>query len=161
MVTVCSENVLMQGPSVGAAYATAAGMFARIGVKLEWRGRSRCPSGALHISLSMRTPESLRPGALAYAFPYERMHIVVYFDRVKSAVESDRSATILLAHVFVHEITHILQGDERHSASGVMKAKWDNDDFRSMFARPLPFTSEDVDCINQGMIYRGTLPASR
>jgi len=38
----------------------------------------------------------------------------------------------VLAHVLVHEVTHILQGIPRHSESGVMKAQWDSNDFAQM-----------------------------
>jgi hypothetical protein len=36
-----------------------------------------------------------------------------------------RPPTFVLAHVLVHEITHILQGIDRHSESGVMKSPGD------------------------------------
>ena len=60
----------------------------------------------------------------------------------------------VLAHVLVHEITHILQGLSRHSESGVMKARWDSQDFAQMSWKPLPFTAEDVDLIQRGLAAR-------
>jgi len=54
----------------------------------------------------------------------------------------------------VHEITHILQGEARHSAEGIMKARWTPDDLAAMGVKPLTFTAEDVDLIYQGMDYR-------
>ena len=152
-VMVCADTVPSQGISPGIHMMTTA-MFARIGVKLAWREYSHCPAGALQISLSTRTPADLRPGALAYAFPYEGTHIVVFLDRIRSSVESDRLASALLVHVFAHEITHILQGYERHSDSGLMKAKWDRDDYRAMSSATLPFTQEDIVRIHLGMEFR-------
>ena len=51
----------------------------------------------------------------------------------------------------VHEISHILQGVNRHSAQGVMKSHWDDRDLREMLWKPLEFTGEDVLLINQGL----------
>jgi hypothetical protein len=50
----------------------------------------------------------------------------------------------VLAHVLVHEVTHILQGFPRHSESGVMKAHWDSQNFAQMTWQPLPFTDDDI-----------------
>jgi hypothetical protein len=60
----------------------------------------------------------------------------------------------VLAHVLVHELTHILQGFPRHSEGGVMKAHWDSGDFAQMTWKPLPFTEVDVDLIQRGLDVR-------
>lgn len=60
-------------------------------------------------------------------------------------------AVIVLAHVLVHEITHILEGIDRHSESGVMKAQWTVEDYRAMADKPLPFAAIDVDLIQRGL----------
>ena len=39
---------------------------------------------------------------------------------------------MLLAHVLVHEITHVLEGVDRHTGQGVMKARWTEDDLALM-----------------------------
>ena len=59
------------------------------------------------------------------------------------------------AHVLVHEITHLLQGIDRHSDTGVMKAHWTGRDFVDMRSSPLPFTGYDVDLIYAGLAKRG------
>ncbi len=74
------------------------------------------------------TPRFLRDfksGALAFARPYEGVHITLFYDRVQAVTEPELTGTVL-AHVLVHEITHILQGTCRHSATGVMKARLDS-----------------------------------
>jgi hypothetical protein len=45
----------------------------------------------------------------------------------------------------------MLQGVEQHSASGVMKQKWDHRDYVEMQRRPLRLTDEDILLIHQGM----------
>jgi hypothetical protein len=60
----------------------------------------------------------------------------------------------LLAHVLVHEITHILQRVSRHSASGVMKARYNETDHFEMKRKDLSFTKEDIDLIHLGLALR-------
>jgi hypothetical protein len=62
----------------------------------------------------------------------------------------------LLAHVMVHEITHMLQGINEHSAQGIMKGRWTQDDFSCMIVKPLPFSDRDVDMIYRGLTARTT-----
>jgi hypothetical protein len=146
-VTVCMETTPTS--EVVRAQAEASGMFAAIGVKLEWR----CPKSGLQeaivTSLAARAPENRKPGELAYALPYEGTHIVIFYDRVSKMAPNQVHA--VLAHVLVHEVTHILQGLPRHSESGVMKAQWDSSDFSQMTWQPLPFTAADVDLIQRGL----------
>jgi hypothetical protein len=134
-------------------------MFRQIGVQLAWRTPASCPSDALRISLSEKTPGDLRPETLAYALPYEGTHIVVFWDRIQSSVR-ERFLVPLTAHVLAHEITHILQAVSRHSETGLMKAHWDADDFNRMVVAPLPFTAADIDLIQHGLQWREELEAS-
>jgi hypothetical protein len=134
----------------------ASRIFANIGVDTEWpeqlhRGTS-CPANAtVAITLSYDTSPADHPRAWAYALPYERKHIVVFWDRVQHKVPPER-APVLLAYVLVHEITHILQGVNRHSDSGVMKAVWNEDDiFRMWSGKPLSLTKLDVELIHLGL----------
>ncbi len=145
-VTVCMEGGPLS-PVATQARSLASKMFAVIGVTIDWRqGFGGCPSRGIMIRLSESTPASLQPGALAYALPYEGAHIRVFYDRI--AQNHDRSQVPrVLGHVLVHEITHILQGVNRHSASGIMKAQWDQGDLRRMNWKPLEFANEDIDLI--------------
>ena len=147
-VTVCMSDVTNEVHEVNRAQATASAMFASIGVKLDWR----CPKSgqeAIVISLKMGTPANRKPGELAHTSPKEGTHIVIFYDCVREVRPNKFSA--VLAHVMVHEVTHILQGIYRHSASGVMKARWDDYDFSRMAWTPLPFTDDDIDLIQRGL----------
>ena len=134
------------------AQGLATEMFASIGVTLHLKpGRPARPDAdAIMIEFVTNTPATRLPGALAYALPYEGVHIRIFWDRI----EPSPSPRQLLAHVMVHEITHILQGIDRHSNAGIMKAQWTYQDYAVMKVRPLSFTPEDVDLIYQGMDYR-------
>jgi hypothetical protein len=130
-------------------------MFGTIGIRLDWRiGEPPRTQSAQHIfiELATGTPANLRPRALAYALPYEGVHIQVFYDRVWSQARSLRIQ--LLAHVLVHEITHVLQGIDRHSDSGVMKAVWTGEDYSRMRVGPLPFAPEDVELIHLALAPR-------
>jgi hypothetical protein len=138
------------------AEAIASRLFARIGVALHWpRAGHNCPAEAIVVSLATHTPEGLLPHALAYALPYEGTHIRVFLDRIhRVSIDCPSLEGPLLAHVLAHEITHILQGLSVHSASGVMKARWDQEDYDKMTGGGLAFTPEDVILIRNGMAER-------
>jgi len=155
-VTVCMERIDTHASFAVPARARelASQMFAGIGLVIEWRnGLPGCPAQGIRISLSYDTPESLNPGALAYALPYEGTHIRVFYDRI-ARNPCHRLIPIVLAHVLVHEITHILQGICRHSDDGIMKARWNQDDLQRMAFKPLRFAAEDVDLIYRGLALR-------
>jgi hypothetical protein len=151
VVVVCVHS----GNEAGAAFsakALASEVFAQIGVRIEWPPSIPCPSAAsvIQISFSEPTREALMPGVLAYARPYEGTHIVVFSDRIKQMTRY-AGAQQLLGYVMVHEITHILQGVKRHSATGLMKAQWSHEDYFQMGRKGLGFTPEDQDLIYRGV----------
>ena len=148
-ITVCVDTPTW---GISRAQAQASEMFAAIGMKLEWRCPKSGTQGTIAMSLATNTPESQEPGALAYAF-FGGTHIVIFYDRIRKMVPNQVSS--VLAHVMVHEVTHILQGIPRHSESGVMKAHWDAGDYLQMTWNPLPFSDEDVTLIERGWAARG------
>jgi hypothetical protein len=166
-VTVCAERG-SAGPVANTAEVLASRMFAEIDVHIDWRAANSCTGlvNALTVSISDNTPANQLPGALAYALPYEGTHIVVFYDRIKGRAE-DSVVPRLLAHVLVHEITHILQRVSRHSTGGVMKARYNEADRAEMKRKGLGFTKEDIDLIHIGLDWRqarlaeNTLIASR
>jgi len=151
-VTVCMEANVRSDIAMRAQWL-ASKMFAEIGVTLHWRdGLRHCPPLDIDITLDERTSPTLKPGALAYALPYEGTHIHVFYDRI--AQHEKNMVPSILAHVLAHEITHILEGVVCHSASGIMKAHWDDKDLRRMTFEPLKFEKGDVDLIDRGLTKR-------
>src|ERR1022692_2423743 len=67
---------------------------------------------------------------------------------------------LAMAHVLVHEITHVLEGISRHSSTGIMKAQWNKNDFFEMRRKPLPFAQEDVNLIYDGLKVPRVAPAA-
>jgi hypothetical protein len=158
-VAVCMEGI---GPLalLRVAQGMASKMFTDIDVNIDWRhGLRDCPAQGIVISLTYNTPDTLYPGSLAYAAPYEGTHVRLFCDRIIRFHDVGLEAH-LLAHVLAHEITHILQGICRHSDSGVMKAQWDSHDFDQMLFKSLAFTNVDIRLIHAGLADRTSNAAS-
>ena len=150
-VTVCIDpdpHVLM------GVRPLASAMFASIGVRIGWRDRDSCPVGvgAIQVRMSYDPPGIRKLKTLAFAQPYDRNLIVVFPERVQEL--NRNGGPSVLAHVLVHEITHILEGIDRHSATGIMKDRWDDNDYSEMRRKPLRFAQQDVDLIYDGLKVR-------
>lgn len=153
-VTVCMN--MGNNADVYTARVKAGKLFQTIGVKIDWQTNGRsCPvaSGAIAISLIDKTPKDRPQSALAYARPFEGTHIVVFYERVRDRAELAQ-LPCLLAYVLVHEITHMLQGIERHSESGIMKARWGRREYSEMQRGILGFAKNDVESIYHGLAWR-------
>lgn len=144
----------MPGSAIYLAKAIAGRMFAEAGLRLNWwtPRQDLDPAGeVITIDLTSNTPETFHPGALGYALPFEGVHIRVFYDRVAKLADGRTRLPALLAHVLVHEITHILEGINRHSGEGIMKAHWTLQDLHEMARKPLPFEPCDLELIHLGL----------
>ena len=143
---------------LGRAKLIATSIFASIGVPVVWRsGVIRQLGGEGAVSIEMQLDAEMgaqfRPGSLGYAVPYvnsgTRIH--VFIDRVLKDKIPTGMAGNLLGYVMVHEIAHVLQGVDRHSAEGIMKANWDEHDHHAIFLRKLPFAAIDARLIHAAL----------
>jgi hypothetical protein len=158
-VPVCvPEGINYQGLNLFTAEGIASKMFLQAGVRIRWLAgqsnlRQRQP--VIVLSLTSDTPENIAPNIFAYAQVFEGVHIRIFADHVAERVHRVISlGTALLAHVMVHEITHMLQGVNRHSEEGIMKATWAQTEVRRMVVAPLRFSAEDVRLIHTGLAAR-------
>jgi hypothetical protein len=155
-VPVCIENNGVN-PAFSQARSIASKMFADIDVNIQWfLSASSCSSGQqkpILIEVLINTRPEVFPRALASTQPYEGVHIQVFFDRVQRMVNPSL-VPCLLAHVLVHEITHVLEQSTRHSPRGIMKAHWGPEDFLKMQWQPLAFSDDDVRLIRLGLAAR-------
>jgi hypothetical protein len=133
----------------------ASRLFGAAGVELEWHTLKSCPNteAAIHIVFSDLTSPTDRPGALAYAYPFQTGRVVVFYDRVEASIPRS-GLSRLLAYVMAHEIGHVLQGLSRHSETGVMKGVWNGHDRAQIQLNTLDFSLEDVDLIHLGIAAR-------
>ena len=137
--------------------AAATQILKEAGIRLEWRmTESECTAAGngLVVTVSRATRADLHRGALAYALPYDRTHIVLFYDRVLSSV-GPNTVPALLGHVLAHEIVHMLQGVTVHSTSGIMKERWTSQDFADMRRGRLKLTKDDLDLIDRDLQLRG------
>ena len=150
---------------MGRAERTTTDVFAGIGVPVVFRAGAEpksTGSGVVSIVLQLdeKTPTQFHPGALAYAMPFgvsgTRIH--VFCDRVRNAWP-DGGSGITLGYVMAHEIGHVLEGVSRHSAEGVMKARWDNPDYRRMKPGMLLFDPTDAELLHATLERSATLSA--
>ncbi len=146
------------------AETTATRMFARIGLRVQWPARPPAPDPAetrctpaqpevIVIRIASKKSASAVGEALASALPYAHTgtRITIFYGDLQEAVSQRPGlAPALLAHVLVHEITHVLQRVTGHSSEGVMRAHWTTSDYISMRDKPLEFTAADVTLIRKG-----------
>ena len=166
-MTIClaaDPNVDPYNFTVDQAERIANRILAGAGVKLNWHRSLRfCTDGpgrAVQVDLSGHTPSSELPGALGYAQFLEDAYVRAFYDRVRGFGEPELES-YLLGHVLAHEITHVLEGTFVHAASGVMKARWDSSDYRSMARQPLRFTETDLELIARGLERRPNFRLAR
>jgi len=153
-VTVCME-IGTDGLMRTTAQPLVSRIFAEIGVRIERAREKRAciADEGVVVGLSYETPSIKYLNAWGYALPYERTHLVVFYDRVQQTIR-ETGANNLLAYVLVHELTHMLQGVNRHSKSGIMKAAWDRGDYFDMGRGALRFAPEDVRLLYIGLDVR-------
>jgi hypothetical protein len=138
-------------------------ILAAAGVKIKWHANPlSCTGGrgkAILITLTGRTPPNEHPGALAYAQPFED-RIGIFYDRVLQASQQSLFPGLLLpsllGHVLTHEITHVLEGIDRHAETGLMKARWDASDYERMTRRLFTLTETDIQLIDLGLETRAS-----
>ncbi len=138
-------------------------MFREIGVDVRFRNdavRAKSANEACGAPIVVeleRTGDGARGSvsALAYALPYAASGTAIHvlMDRVADNLNPNFEM-VRLAHVLVHEITHVLEQIDRHSDDGIMKAHWDANDYAHMRSHPLPFAAIDIELIHAGIVNR-------
>lgn len=162
-----SDNALFKW--IYGAKAVVSGIFARIGIDLVWHsGLPRTTQVGLQTDVRPAfgigwgdAPDSIAASALAAAHPYgsSGVAITLYEDRLRAYLQEHKDMEqIVLGYVLAHELAHVMQGIDRHSASGILKARWTSEDCNLIRAGKLTFTPEDVELIRDGLKWR---PASK
>jgi hypothetical protein len=156
IVYVLQDSPSLSGRDVAVAESRASKMFVAVGVRIVWKHREASTleirrEHPIVLQIALDTPTSELPGAFAFALPYEGIHVRIFYDRIRSI---PNTTFAILAHVLVHEITHMLQGIDHHSETGVMKPHWSAQDYDDMGPRPFPFATVDIELIRKGLAKR-------
>jgi len=144
---------LVSNPVWDAATDLATRMFAKVGVRLEWKAQnSEAPADGVAVQVKLIPDMPGHAEAMAFANPFSSPPvIIVMYDRIQFA--TDRVPGLrgaLLAHVLVHEIGHVLMKSDAHSPVGVMKAEWSGSDYSRIANRlPLRFSPADAELIRR------------
>jgi hypothetical protein len=159
-VRVCAEIEFWDGKcSVPRAEQLANVIFTKADVRIAWQNvgaqekRHTCSASQdrqINVRLGTGTPASFHPGALAFAQVDSGLFIQVFFDRIVQVATHNGEGRVL-AHVLVHEITHVIEGGSRHSEKGMMMSKWSSFEIMQMNFKPLSFTPEDIQLIHLGL----------
>jgi len=144
------------------AEALASRMFAGADVRIAWHGIAcsgwKGRNHVIIIQLELDTPAAYHRGALGYSLPYEGVHVSIFYNRIRQ-MDQPNLEPVLLGHAMVHEMTHLLQGVNRHSATGVMKAHWDSGDYLEMKRHILALTPEDIQMIRNAANHPAVIAA--
>jgi hypothetical protein len=115
------------------AQRLAADVYARIGVRLEWKAgcaRLAPADGLKHMDIAvldaaMTERDVADRNALGKASRTTRRANIYYPRVVAHAVARGSDPTRVLALVFAHEVGHMLLPDYSHAPRGIMQASWD------------------------------------
>jgi hypothetical protein len=158
IVLVENDTATLRWSILWQAEQMAGVMFADIGVRIVWqepRAKEQAAVVILQLKITDRPSSEFKHDlayALAYPYADAAKPITIRWDRVDERCRyAPVLAFALLAHVMVHEITHVLEGTDSHSATGVMKAQFVSSDYRDMIYKPLPFTSYEVTQVQLGL----------
>ena len=158
-VFVMNTPPMLSGYALYGAQMAVKDMFARIGVKIAWKWGKVPPMlvgdqcrGPIAIQFDRGEPTGPRGDVLAYATPYAASAAQIHvFPEVILVHNGTREDVALLAHVLAHEIGHVLERMDRHSASGIMQEHFSSQEIDRMSRGPLSFAAEDVELIHEGL----------
>ena len=144
---------LVSNPVWDVATDQATRMFAKIGVRLQWRTQnSEAPADGVAVQVKLIPDMAGHAEAMAFASLFSRPPVItVMYDRILFATDSVPGLRgALLAHVLVHEIGHVLMKSVAHSPVGVMKAEWSGSDYSRIANRLLlPFSPAEAELIRR------------
>jgi hypothetical protein len=146
-LTVALDNVMAVDQFLlAAAQEIVNRRFAELGVKVQWRFGTAKATGCgerLTIVFDAAVPDGFTSDAVGYATVGKKgTPIRLFYCRV-TRQSSQALRVAVLGYTMVHEITHMIEGEARHSCTGIMKAQWDYRDRLEMLEERLLFAEED------------------
>jgi len=157
-VNLCMEPAQELPISITRAKSLVAYIFAQVGVNLTWHTRLSDCDGSTWTAFKIRwtadAPFTSGAGALAAAHPFgaSAASITIYEVPLQRFLgQYGNAPEVVLAYVLAHELAHVMQGLDRHSDSGILKASWSYSDYYRMLSGALTFTAKDMELIRAGL----------
>jgi hypothetical protein len=100
-------------------------------------------------------PSGSYAGALGFALPRSRsgIHIELIYRRIEMQAQITGVRTeIVLAYVMAHEIGHVLLQSSKHSSSGIMRAKADEETWRVASCGSMEFLADEARQMREGLL---------
>jgi len=172
LVVSVYDSVDIPRPSLDQAEHEAARIFKPAGVKVLW---INCPTSATNYPPVM-TPQdcglvdwpnrlALRVVPHSLRFPNEVFGVAflsdegvgcysdVFYDLATGLhAESKVGVANILGNVMAHELGHLLLGSNSHALSGIMKARWENEELERIAKGGLFFTIEQAELIRERLV---------
>ena len=142
------------------AFAESKRVFRRAGVQTTWiacetkrvtENSRQCTAKPTAVDIivritSMHGPHAAghNPFGVAFVPRADRpgVHASVFYDRVKEhSGRWQAPAALLLGHLIAHEVGHLLLGNNSHSRSGIMQARWNRNTTDKAYRATLLFTA--------------------
>jgi hypothetical protein len=153
---------------LAAAEKVAAGIFKHAGIRTRWLS---CPLSceepwgpadfAFRINYRAEARKNGVPDAVGYAFPFgEWSYASISYELIQElakAFSGRPSLAEILGHVMAHEIGHLVLRSERHSQVGIMRAKWNVQDWENAAQGHLNFTPQDADSLRNEVLKRANV----
>ncbi len=142
----------LSAKTAGTGTQLASRIFKQAGISVRWHeGEPPAHLAVNGITIRIGTaPRTVGRRALATAVPQLRQ-INVYFDRIRATQDYRPTlAYTLFGFVLAHEIAHVLQGEPRHSGTGILKSDWSPNDYADMVTGRLVFTAQDLELMWEG-----------
>ncbi len=156
VVVYVDDQVMVRGSVLSGAKDAVSEIFAKIGVHIRWESGSprsnsvSCQNIALIIQED--PPYDANAGVMART-DLSSDHIHVFYGRIRPSSDFwPNFECRVLTHVIAHEIGHALEGLNRHSDTGIMKAVWTVNDRTRIMNGSLPFSPVDVGLIHAGAV---------
>jgi hypothetical protein len=157
---------------MAAAHATVQVLLKDAGIDIGWRecqARGRSTSSNASCDEAVDTTAVLvriasgasrsNDGALGYSLIDSSQHsgslVTILADRIEATVARTHvDAGTLLGRVIAHEIGHILIGTTRHSRTGLMRARWLDDELQRNLASDWTLATDDALRLRRGFLSR-------
>jgi len=133
----------------------------RIGVHVAWSSDpAEVPAPLIVLvtpdnraaSLKVRDPEAL---GVTLRSPHGMGTVYLFYGRVDRAARAHRMETAtVLTCALAHEIGHALLPQGSHTASGIMRGAWDDQQFRVIATGELGFSTEEGSAIRSALVER-------